>query len=51
MSIFTILFVILLIAWIMGWGVFHVAGAMIHLLLIVALISLILHFVRGARAV
>jgi len=50
MSIFTILFVILLIAWIMGWGVFHVAGAMIHLLLIVALISLILHFVRGPRA-
>src|ERR1700756_3772505 len=51
MSIFTILFVILLIAWIMGWGVFHVAGAMIHLLLVVALISLILHFVRGPRAV
>ena len=51
MSIFTILFVVLLIAWIMGWGVFHVAGAMIHLLLVVALISLILHFVRGRRAV
>ena len=27
--------------------VFHVAGALIHLLLIVAVISLILHFVRG----
>src|SRR5437764_242524 len=26
MSIFTILFVILLIGWILGWGVFHVAG-------------------------
>jgi Family of unknown function (DUF5670) len=50
MSIFSILFVILLIAWIMGWGVFHVAGAMIHLLLVVALISLILHFVRGPSA-
>lgn len=50
MSIFTILFVVLLLAWILGWGVFHVAGAMIHLLLIVALISLILHFVRGPRA-
>lgn len=47
MSIFTILFVILLIAWIMGWGVFHVAGGLIHILLIVALISLVLHFVRG----
>jgi hypothetical protein len=34
----------------MGWGVFHVAGGLIHLLLLVALISLILHFVRGPRA-
>jgi hypothetical protein len=52
MSIFTILFIILLIAWILGWGVFHVAGAMIHILLIAAVIALILHFVRGTtRAV
>lgn len=47
MSIFTILFVILLIGWILGWGVFHVASGMIHILLIIALISLVLHFVRG----
>jgi hypothetical protein len=51
MSIFTILFVILLVAWIFGWGVFHIAGGMIHLLLIIALISLVLHFIRGPRAV
>lgn len=51
MSIFTILFLILLIAWILGWGVFHVAGAMIHVLLIVALILLIVHFLRGPQAV
>ncbi len=51
MSIFTILFVILLIAWILGWGVFHVASALIHILLIVAVIALILHFVRGTRTV
>ncbi|GAC1437871.1 MAG: hypothetical protein NVS1B11_03890 [Terriglobales bacterium] len=50
MSIFTILFVVLLIAWIMGFTVFHVAGSLIHLLLIFAVISLILHFVRGTRA-
>jgi hypothetical protein len=48
MSIYTILFVILLIAWILGWGVFHVAGFIIHLLLIAAIVSLVLHFVRGA---
>jgi len=28
---------------------FHLAGGLIHLLLIVALIALILHFVRGRR--
>jgi hypothetical protein len=50
MSIFTILFVILLIAWILGWTVFHVASGLIHILLVVALISLVLHFVRGPRA-
>ena len=51
-SIFTILFIILLIAWILGWGVFHVACFLIHLLLIAAVIALILHFVRRAsRAV
>jgi hypothetical protein len=51
MSIFTILFIVLLLAWILGFGVFHVASGLIHLLLIVAVISLILHFVRGTRAV
>lgn len=48
-SIWTILFVILLIAWIGGFAVLHVAGALIHLLLLCAVISLILHFVMGAR--
>ena len=50
MSIWTVLFVILLLAWIGGFTVFHVASALIHLLLIFAVISLILHFVMGARA-
>ncbi len=48
MSVFMLLFIILLIGWILGWGVFHVASALIHILLIVAIIALILHFVRGA---
>jgi len=50
MSIWTILFVVLLIAWLGGFTVFHVAGGLIHLLLILAVISLIMHFVLGARA-
>ncbi len=45
-----ILFFILLLAWIGGFAVYHVAGAMLHLLLIFAVLSLILHFVAGRRA-
>jgi hypothetical protein len=47
---FMILFIVLAVAWVLGWGAFHVAGALIHLLLIVALVSLIVHFVRGRGA-
>ncbi len=49
MSIWSILFIVLLIAWIGGFTVFHVAGGLIHLLLVFAVISLILHFVMGTR--
>jgi len=45
-----IVFVVLLVAWLLGWGVFHVAGGLIHLLVIVAVVSLVLHFVRGRGA-
>jgi hypothetical protein len=48
---FLILFVVLLVAWLLGFVAFHVAGGLIHLLLIIAVISLILHLVRGRRAV
>jgi hypothetical protein len=42
--------VILLIAWITGFGVFHVASAAIHVLIVLALISIVMHFVRGRQA-
>jgi hypothetical protein len=51
MSIWTILFLVLLVAWISGFTVFHVAGGLIHVLLVFAVISLILHFVMGRRTV
>jgi hypothetical protein len=37
------LFFILLVMWAMGFFAFHVAGALIHLLLLFALISLVIH--------
>ncbi|HSS99829.1 MAG TPA: lmo0937 family membrane protein [Terriglobales bacterium] len=51
MSIWVILFAVLLIAWVGGFTVFHVAGAFIHLLLILAIVSLVMHFLMGRRAV
>jgi hypothetical protein len=44
---FLILFIVLVVAWLLGFLAFHVAGSLIHLLIIVAVISLIVHFVRG----
>jgi hypothetical protein len=46
-SWFLILFIILFVAWVLGWLAFHVTGGLIHILLIVAVITLIVHFVRG----
>lgn len=38
---------ILFVMWLLGITAFHVAGGLIHLLLIVAVIALVMHFVRG----
>jgi hypothetical protein len=50
MSMFLTLFFILLVMWMLGLFAFHAAGGLIHLLLIVAVISLVVHFVRGRSA-
>lgn len=47
---FLTLFAILLVMWLLGLFAFHVAGGLIHLLLIVAVISLVAHFFRGRSA-
>lgn len=41
--IFLVLFFVFLGIWIVGWLAFHVAGGLIHILLAVALISLVMH--------
>jgi hypothetical protein len=47
---FLILCAVLVLAWLLGWSAFHVTGGLIHLLLIVAIIFLVLHFLRGRTA-
>ena len=46
-----ILLVAILLVLLWGGGfAFHVAGALVHVLLVVALVMFILHFVRDGRA-
>jgi hypothetical protein len=47
MSIYITAFIVLMCAWIAGFIVFHVTSGLIHILLILAVVSLVLHFVRG----
>lgn len=42
--------VVIIILWALGAFAFKVAGGIIHLLLIVALVSIVLHFIRGRAA-
>ena len=48
---FIALALILALAWVLGFSVFHVASAAIHVLVIAAIVSVVLHFVRGSRRV
>jgi hypothetical protein len=41
---------VLVVAWLLGWSAFNVAGGFIYLLLVVAGHFLVLHFVRGRTA-
>jgi hypothetical protein len=36
------------LAWLLGFGIYHVASAGIHLLLLIALVAGVVHIVRGA---
>ena len=45
------IFAVLLVMWLLGFTVFHVAGGLIHLVLVLAVISLVMHFMRGRTTV
>jgi Family of unknown function (DUF5670) len=47
--VWLILAILLLFAWVGSFVMYHVAGFLIHLLLIVALISLVIHLFTGRR--
>jgi len=41
--------IILIVAWALGFFAFHVAGGLIHLLLLVAVIMFVWHLITGRR--
>jgi hypothetical protein len=41
---------ILVLLWLLGFFAFHIAGGLIHLVLVVAVVLLVLHFITGRRA-
>ena len=41
---------VLVVLWLLGFFAFHITASMIHLVLVVALVLLVLHFVSGRRA-
>ena len=44
------IFVVILILWLLGFT-FHIAGSLIHLLLVVAVVVLVFNLLSGRRAV
>jgi hypothetical protein len=44
------IFVIVLVLWLLGFS-FHVAGSLIHLLLVVAVIILVFNLITGRRGI
>jgi Family of unknown function (DUF5670) len=45
-----VLALVLLVLWALGFFAFHVAGGLIHVLLVIALIVGIVHLFQGRRA-
>lgn len=33
--------------WLVSWLAFHVAGGLVHILLVIGIIALVIHFMRG----
>jgi len=42
---------VLIVLWLLGFTAFHVTSGFIHVLLVLAVISILLHFFRGRAAV
>lgn len=46
---FLVIGIVLFLAWIGGFLIFHVTSFFIHILLMFAIIAIVFHFLRGSR--
>lgn len=44
---FLVIAIVLVILWLLGWLLFHIAGALIHLAIVAAVIFFIWHLIKG----
>ena len=42
---------VLVVAWVLGFFVFHIASALIHIIIVIAIILVIVRLVSGRKAV
>jgi Family of unknown function (DUF5670) len=42
-----IIAVVLVVCWLLGFFVFHVSSFLIHILLLIAVVMVVMHFLRG----
>jgi hypothetical protein len=41
---------LLVVLWVLGFFVFHIAGGLIHLLIVIAIVVVIFNFITGRRS-
>ncbi len=51
LTMLAILAIIFLVLWLGGFFAFHITVGVIHLLLVIAVVLIVLHFVRGRRRI
>jgi Family of unknown function (DUF5670) len=47
---FGIIAAVLIVLWLLGFLAFHVSSGLIHILLVIGIVMLLLHFFRGRSA-
>jgi len=48
--VFATIAIVLFVLWLLGFFAFHVSTGLVHILLVVALIMVVMHFVGGSRS-